>query len=100
MTTNLFEKNTSYEIPDAINPRRSWKTILYICLIILISGLAYDYYVYKIVSREPLYVEVPGEEMMIERLKVEKIKSIISFFDGKTENSKNLKKTNLIDPAL
>jgi hypothetical protein len=100
MTKNLFKKNTSYEIPDSINPRKSWKAILYICFTILIIGFAYDYYIYKIVSREPLYVEVPGEEMKIERLKVEKINNIISFFNGKIEKSKNLKKTNLIDPAL
>ncbi len=100
MAIGFFKKNTLYEIPDTINPRRSWEAILYICFVILIAGFAYDYYIYGIVSHKSLYVEVSGEEMMIERLKVDKIKSIISFFDGKIENGKNLKKTNLIDPGL
>jgi len=97
---DIIKKSNKYEIPDVINPQKSWRNILFICLVVLIAGLAYDYYLYTFVSREPLYVEVPEEEMAIERLKVDKIKNIISFFDSKSEKSKNLKKTNLIDPAL
>ncbi len=100
MNIDVTKKNSKYEIPDAINPRKSWRILLYVCLIISIVGFVFDYYLYTFVSREPLYVEVPGEEMKIERLKVEKIKNIIAFFDSKIEKSLKLKVGNLIDPSL
>lgn len=99
-TNNLFKNNTSYEIREAINPRKVWKSILYFSIIVLIAGLAYDYYMYRVVSRESLYVEVTGEELVIEKLEVNKIKSIISFFDTRVEKNASLKNKNLIDPAL
>ncbi len=100
MTTNISKKNNAYKIRDEINPKGAWRNILLICLFALVAGLAYDYYLYTFVSREPLYVEVRDGEATAERLKVEKINSIITFFDGKIERNMSLKNKNLIDPGL
>jgi len=98
--SDLFKKKKDFKVPKDISPKKSWASVLIFSAVILAIGLAYDFYVYKIVSREPLYVEVPGEEMIIERLKVGKINNIVSFFETKKENNINLKKSSLIDPAL
>lgn len=101
LNLNIFlKKGNSFEVPDFINPKKTWKNILYILFIIFFAGMVYDYLIYNFVNREPLYVEVPGEEMYIERLKIGKIESIKTFFDGKVKKTSELKKTKLIDPAL
>jgi hypothetical protein len=91
--SNLFKWQT-------INPKRNWKILLIIFIILILISLGFDGYMYRMIVNGDMYVSINKKEIVIGKLKSDDLKNILDSFVSKKAQITNLKVQNLIDPSL
>ena len=83
-----------------INPKRDWMLLLAFFLILIISFILFDFFMYKKISSGEMYISINRSDLNIEVLKTAALKKLIDSFEAKKETVASLKVQNLIDPSI
>lgn len=91
----------SISLPGKIvNPLRDWNILIIIFIFFIIISVGFDFYMYRQIVNDEMYVGVKREELVIENLKSDDLQKILTNFEGKKANMTNLKPQNLVDPSI
>jgi len=83
-----------------IKPRRDWNVLLVILLIMFLGIMSFDAFLYYKNVGEDMYVSFDQKDIYVQKIKVENLNSVISYFENKITASASLKRTSLIDPSI
>ena len=83
-----------------VNPRRDWKILVTLCAVLIMTSIGFDYCMYKWITNEDMYVSINTQDLVIEHLKSDDLKKILTNFEIKKTNVTTLKLKNSVDPSL
>lgn len=99
LASSSLEKR-SFFLESIVSPKRDWRILLIIFSILVITSIAFDFYMYQKIVSGDMYVSVKKDELVIESLKSDELKKIADNFEAKKTNINNIKLENLIDPSI
>ena len=99
LASSSLEKR-SFFLESIVSPKRDWRILLIIFSILVITSIAFDFYMYQKIVSGDMYVSVKKDELVIESLKSEDLKNINDNFEFKVVNITKLKLENLVDPSI
>jgi hypothetical protein len=100
---NFFKTQLSFLsslFEQIVNPKRDWSILIILFIILIISSIGFDIYIYKQIVNGDMYVTVKRDELVVESLKSNDLKRILNNFESKKANVVNLKIENLVDPSI
>lgn len=100
-TKSYLDFSKTLPLPrEIVNPKRDWRILIGVFVLLILSVILFDGYMYKQIVGGDMYVSVKREELVVEDLKASDLDKIILNFNSKRLNINNLKLENLIDPSI
>jgi hypothetical protein len=101
--THIFYKPLFDHVWDSgatIHPKRDWNMLIIFFSIMLIASVFFDIFIYTQIANGGMYVSVNKNELAIETLKTDQLKSLISEFQLRQTEITTMKETSSIDPSI
>ena len=83
-----------------VNPKRDWKILIIIFIVLIIAAVGFDFCMYKEIAGGDMYVSVNKYDIVVESLKIADLQKVLSDFQSKESKIQTLKKGNLVDPSI
>ena len=83
-----------------VNPKRDWKILIILFIILITASIGFDFYMYKQIVNGDMYISVTRTDLSIENLKSDDLQNILNNFENKKANMTALKLKNLVDPSI
>jgi len=85
---------------ESINPKRDWVILLIAFVFLIICFAILNFRIYKVTSSRELFIDISKEEIVVDKVKTEEMKSAVSKFEERQMQFNSLKPVRLIDPSI
>jgi hypothetical protein len=97
---NNFSQTKKIFSVKIVNPKRDWHILLFVFIILIISAIGFDFYIYQKIVGGDMYVTINKDELTIENLKSDDLQKILDYFEIKKSKISTIKLENLVDPSI
>jgi len=99
ISSETFSNSISFS-EKIVNPKRDWNILMMIFVILVLSSVGFDFYMYKQIASGDMYISVKTEDLSIQKLKSNDLKNILDNFENKKARIMNSKLEISVDPSL
>lgn len=98
----VFNNRSEAYKKEEVNPRRDWKIVAIIFILISFGIIVFDTYVYWIISKGGFFVSSSKEAIPIESIDRSELAKVIKFYEDREKFFQEVKskKAEIVDPSI